>query len=467
MSKSLRDTWSESNCEELVQFDKLFSCNRRLGWGFLAYWLSKRSNPKPSDGIECITNNKANKFCRYTNVTIDFGKVAIRNGIREFSSGFVESHGTSPGKVDPPVPGYKHIPTSSLHPRDIGDCDSWESRPTFFLSNDDPFNLSHFMNEVIMVWSMLVLAGAESSESLLINMDGIRSGGPAGGPPHRIIKPQSPDDHGPFSAYFHSWFEEVKKGTEYGTRRVCFKEAYFQYFPGYPWFWGDWTTDNSCSFRGPSPLYQSFSLHLRSRWIAKYGLDSLPSPPTDVVHIVIELREINRQKRESFPRYIPNHEAMITAIREIPGVKVTVQSFSKIPFKEQVALSHSAGVFISMHGAGTANMFHAAVGKPNCCALIELFPDSSSHFHSIRGFGNLGRHYGMHYYRYDSLDGQTTAQGTVIDVQRLVKIVKQAVSDVQVKPTCLNNATERTVGEFLANFPAPMNRLPPFPRPQR
>lgn len=51
-------------------------------------------------------------------------------------------------------------------------------------------------------------------------------------------------------------------------------------------------------------------------------------------------------------------------------------------------------------GAGTANMFSTAVGHPNCCALVELFPDKKLPFHTIRGFGNLARHYGMHYYRF-------------------------------------------------------------------
>jgi hypothetical protein len=460
MAKGLRDIWSESNCEELIQFDTLFSCDRRLGWGFLSYWLSRRGNYRKTDGVECITSNKANRFCRFTNATVQFSKVNIGGNARQFSPGFVESHGTSSVGQDEPVPGYRHVKTTSLDPSDIGECTTWETRPTFFLSNDDPFNLSHYMNDVMMMWSMLVLAGAVSRDALLVNMDGIRVGGPAGGAPHRIIKPSSPDHHGAFSEYYESWFQEVKKGVDYGTERVCFKELYFQYFPGYSWFWNDWTLDNSCSFRGPSPLYQSFSLHLRSNWISKYGISSLPAPPTDMVHIVIELREVNSHKPESFPRYIQNHQQVVEAIRSIPGVKVTVQSFPKIPFREQVALSHSAGVFISMHGAGTANMFHAAIGKPNCCALIELFPDTSSHFHTIRGFGNLGRHYGMHYYRYDSAEGLTQPQGTKIDIPKLLNLVTRAVKEVQVKPSCLNNATEKTVGQFLTDFPAPLNQRP-------
>lgn len=97
-------------------------------------------------------------------------------------------------------------------------------------------------------------------------------------------------------------------------------------------------------------------------------------------------------------------------------------------------------------GAGTANMFSTAVGHPNCCALIELFPDKKLPFHSIRGFGNLARHYGMHYFRYDSDEGKTsTTAGTTIDIPKLVALVKSAVQSVQEKPSCLNNATADTM----------------------
>ena len=487
MNKQTRDIWSDSNCEELIQFNTLFSCNRRLGWGFFDYWLSQRSKGRKNDGLECITSNKANKFCKFNNGTVDFSKSTVLSASREFSNGFLISHGQHHNE-DPPLPGYKHIETASLNPKDIKDCTVWETRPTFVLSNDDVFNLSHYMNDVIMIWSMLILAGVSGyhllthshtfshtlmlyfyviitilllgQDSLLINMDGIRVGGPAGKPARGLVSAGNPDEHGPFSSYFVSWFNEMKKGVDYQQQRVCFKEIYFQYFPGYPWFWGDWSMDNSCSFRGPSPLYQSFSLHLRTNWIKKFGESSLPSPPTDVVHIVIELREINQHKRESIPRYILNSKELVEAIQLIPNVKVTVQSFSKIPFREQVALSHSAGIFISMHGAGTANMFHSAVGKPNCCALIELFPDTSSHFYTIRGFGNLARHYGMHYHRFQADQGKTTPKGTIVDITKFLDVVNLAIHQVKTKPSCLNNATAETVEEFLPSFASPLTKIP-------
>jgi hypothetical protein len=66
----------------------------------------------------------------------------------------------------------------------------------------------------------------------------------------------------------------------------------------------------------------------------------------------------------------------------------------------QVALSHSAGVFISMHGAGTTHIFHAALGQPNCCALVELFPDTTVELHAAQGYGNLARMLGLHHWRH-------------------------------------------------------------------
>ena len=119
---------------------------------------------------------------------------------------------------------------------------------------------------------------------------------------------------------------------------------------GFPWFWNDWSRENECSYVGPSPLYQSFSLNLRKRWETKYGVESLPRPPTDVVHVVLEVRVLAKKKAQSAGRIISNLRELVSEIEKIPNVRLTVQEFARIPFKKQVALAHSAGVFISMHG---------------------------------------------------------------------------------------------------------------------
>ena len=103
-----------------------------------------------------------------------------------------------------------------------------------------------------------------------------------------------------------------------------------------------------------SPLYQSFNLFLRKKWIDKYGVSSLPPPPIDKIHIVIEVRKINKSKGNSHSsaRYIRNLDELVAALQTIENVIVTAQDFASIPFEKQVALSHSASIFVSMHGAG-------------------------------------------------------------------------------------------------------------------
>ena len=164
----------------------------------------------------------------------------------------------------------------------------------------------------------------------------------------------------------------------------------------------------------------------------------MAAPDTDRVHLVISARAVEAHKsKESSARYVKNMAALLDAVKGIPGVRVTVQDFAKIDFAAQVNLSHSAGVLLSMHGAGVTHIVHSSVGAPNCCALIELFPDHSTGFHTIWGFGNLARHLGLHYYRYEAKDGKTDAGGTAVDVAEVRALVRHAVEAVRIAPSCL------------------------------
>jgi Glycosyltransferase 61 len=162
------------------------------------------------------------------------------------------------------------------------------------------------------------------------------------------------------------------------------------------------------------------------------------------VHVVIELRAIDPKKKSilSQGRHISNVEDLRNALRQVKGIRVTVQDFAKLKFPEQVALSHSAGVFVSMHGAGTTHIFHSALGAPNCCALVELQPDHSLNFQSAQGYANLARLLGMSYYRYEASDGRTGPKGTEIDVERVTSLIKLAVNDVRTQRTCLNDVKD-------------------------
>lgn len=172
MDKMTRDLWTNSKCDEQIVFKKVLTCDERLGWYFFNNWMKQRYNTpsSPNDGIECVTSHKANSFCKLSNVTLDFSKVRIGSDARSFANGFVTTHGHSNTKVIP-SPGYRHSATLSSRAEDIKEmsqCDEWEERPAFVLSNDDPFNLSHYMNDVMMIWSMLVLAGRTGMSSIII-----------------------------------------------------------------------------------------------------------------------------------------------------------------------------------------------------------------------------------------------------------------------------------------------------------
>jgi hypothetical protein len=100
----------------------------------------------------------------------------------------------------------------------------------------------------------------------------------------------------------------------------------------------------------------------------------------------------------------------------LSNVRITAQDFTAPSLREQVALSHSAGVFVfvfaSMHGAGTIHIFHSALGSPDCCAPARRERDTSR-----------------------SKGGCNPVQGAVAIVSR--------------KPTCLGDVRDKREPEYL------------------
>ena len=373
---------------------------------------------------------------------MDFSKMSISGTSRIFDSGFISLYGSKGpeyGRI-PPYPGVRHLGNRMIPSVENKQCDEFESRPTFILSNDDIYNLGHYMNDVMGIWNMFTLANRSPKESLLINIDGVRAGGPAGGGAHRVMEPSKPDHHGPYSEYYYDrWFNQVKKGVEYENKKVCFKELYVFPLPGVPWFWNNWGIVDECSMVSQSPLYQSFNVFLRQNLMDHLGKDILPLPPTDKIHVVIEVRKINPRKGNSHAtsRYIKNLNELISVLTSIPNVKVTAQNFAELNFLQQIQLAHSASIFLSMHGAGTTHIFHAALGAKNCCGFVEMFPDETIDLHTAYGYGNLGRMLGFHHYRYVASRGSTQSDGTVVDVSKIKSMVEDAIDKISTKPTCL------------------------------
>ncbi len=470
LPRNLRLAWDNNKCNELLTVGKLQSCHERWGWGSFDLW---RANTKTvvngpgnaeaveSSRVDCAVDIKTSTFCRSERVVVDFAKLGTSGTSRSFGRGFYTTYGERTGTWPdkPEIPGKRHISPESGRYDEMSSsvCDYVEKRPAFVISNDDIYNLGHYINDVAAVWNMAVLANRDTKKSILINIDGVRRGGPAGGPPHRLMEVSDPDRHGPYLPYYASWFEEVKKGVEYKDGKVCFREIYFQPFPGVPWFWNDWGQINECSVQAPSPLYQSFNQFLRRRWRDAYGSSSLTPLGADnePVHVIIEVRAINKAKRNnhSTARYIRNLKELIAALeKEVENIKVTAQNFAALTFPEQVKLSHTMGILVSMHGAGTTHIFHAAVGSRNCCGLVELFPDKSIEFYTAHGYGNLARMHGFHHDRIVAEQGSTTVKGTTVNIPSIVAAVKRQALLVKQKPTCLHDVKDTTKPVYASDF---------------
>ena len=177
--------------------------------------------------------------------------------MRVFAKGFFTTHGVIHNfKFMFDFFGKFHYEEDRTRSHDyLGKCEVTERRPTFIISHDDIFNLGHHMNNVMNVWQMSVLAGNNTKDSLLINFDGFRENGPAGGDAHRLMSPSDVDSYIPYN-YHESCYQETRKAVQYNDQHVRFNELYVLSNPFFSWFWNDWRKESKCATLSPSPLYQ-------------------------------------------------------------------------------------------------------------------------------------------------------------------------------------------------------------------
>ena len=175
LPKNMQKIWDGSKCNELLKRGKIQSCDERYGWSFLNNW--RKEFVRAVDGyskIDCIEELKSSTFCRMRNVTVDYTKAPVaggtrsfKGGTRSFKPGFVTAYGIakqSSKEFEPKGVSGKLIRAGG--PPKVAQCEVTEKRPTFIMSNDDIFNLGHYMNDIMAVWNMLMLANKGSKESV-------------------------------------------------------------------------------------------------------------------------------------------------------------------------------------------------------------------------------------------------------------------------------------------------------------
>lgn len=321
----------------LLVLGEYLPCSRRWGWGLFDAWnASEQLVISGYSEVLCKVSTSQSALCRFRNSILDFSKV-INGGYRTFREGFLTTFGDiEPGpfsSVNINAVGKKHLTTFDASDTE---CDMTIRKPVFVLSNDDIYNLGHYINDVMAIWSMLTMWGVDPSDAILLNFDGLRDTGPAGGF-HQFMEKEDPDKHGPYAAYYESWFSQLMKASDFKSNRVCFSDLYFMPNPSVAWFWNDWGQVSECTLIASSPLYQSFNAFLLSRWQMKYGRFDPPADPS-IVHVVIEVRSIDAAKQDgnSVARHISNVEDLVRALRRSKGVQVTAQDFAKLLFRDQV-----------------------------------------------------------------------------------------------------------------------------------
>lgn len=416
--------------------------------------------------MNCGKDAKLSVVCSFQNVVVDFGKASIRGSSRSFGQGFVRAYGKlrdPSGLSDMMIPGLVVDESSATGAGTFGGvgtnvlCDEHETRPTFIMSHDDTDNLAHHINDVTMVWAMGILAGRAFNDSLLIHMDGIRRSGPAGGL-HRLMHVATPDSPSTFNDYYLSWFGELKKGIDYRKKKVCFKEIYFQPMPGLSWVWDGWAEVKPCAAKTyavggverpvPSPLFQSFNLHLRRAWENKFG--SLAPPAKDSFHILLISRRAS-SKKGGAGRVVANNDQLATALQALDlsakglTVRVSVVDFATMAFSEQMRLVHTAHLLIGMHGAGINQFFNMPIGEPNCCGLVELFPDKALGYDGILGNQNMAKFLGMSYARYN-VESKSAHAPVVVGVPPVVGVVQGMINVLTAGSgrICLNDVKDST-----------------------
>ena len=249
MKRPDQKLWEISKCAEMIKLGKMQTCEERYGWSYLKQWRSKlihvirpstnmestsstptSTTPYQDSDVKCIEELKTPTFCKMKNVLVDFSRMNTGHSSRSFDPGFLQTYGNLIDSTGRGGRGGK-----SYKPQDVGGkihregkrvehpdtaCNEIETRPTFVMSNDDIFNLGHYMNDVMAVWVASVLASIDTKNAMLLNIDGIRRRGPASTEAHRIMDKESPDSHGPYAGYYDSWFDKQERGVTYNKNEI-------------------------------------------------------------------------------------------------------------------------------------------------------------------------------------------------------------------------------------------------------
>ena len=466
MGNKDRNKWLSLGCPGIVTIGRPYTCNEKYGLGFIDLWKKNSKSifsSSSSSDVTCYSSNKANIVCKFQNIILDFSKIQDKHDTRTFNKGFIQIYGTKNYndtttnnniKIPLVIDGIDII-NSKLNP---DSCHETLNEPIIMMSHDDPYNFGHHLNDVFMVHAMILMSNHNSKESVFFNVDGIRPGGPAGRG-HRTFYGK-PDEPGLFDLYYQKIFKMKKKGAVYmkNATKICAKELMIQPFPGLSFVWENWAAQDSCAISNlkknqPSGIYQTLNLRIRNSITNNQNKDNnnnnndikkLAMPSTEHIQVLLITRKSKDNSMNAKARVFIDVESMVKQLREFEWnghdgnnnkdnkkIKVITQDFGKISFEDQIRLIHSSHIIMGVHGAAMAHGVHMAIGAPNCCAMIELFPPKR--FAEIWGYGNIVRHTGGHYFKVIT----KSYHGIELSPQELKAVFEQAMNQIHKHPSCV------------------------------
>lgn len=388
-------------------------CDVAWGNAFVDMWKARRVDElcelNAASRIECIdsplsaTRPEASRFCVFDNAMMNFKKTRIKtrsDGVtksRVFERGFLSAQCGETGKDNIGLPLY----TPDIEDHHDATCSLTFNETVLAYSHLDSRSLHKTTQDYLNVVLMLRLAGLQSIDASkkvsFLNIDSIRKGGHF-----------SADQPSANFVFYEKTFHRVIKASDLGANsKVCFKRLIMPPRPVINFM----ATEQACSMRGPSSLFQQLNFHMRQ---AGGALPAVPTTPAQGLRIVA-------LEHMSMPA------TFLSSLRQHllgDNVEIVTVNRSTMPHPELTALVQSASILLGSTNDDLATMFHLPLGTPSCCGVVQMTPPGPT-----RGdypWGNTARFLGFRY--VSANEGGPLAMSVV---------VRKMLATMSKKPSCL------------------------------
>jgi hypothetical protein len=225
-------------------------------------------------------------------------------------------------------------------------------------------NLGHTLEDFMNIWLQLLVTGlseeANRSVSVMV-VDQLHNG-----------MGHFADDQSPFYYILQVLFKQVLHASHYEGMTVCADKIVTFSSPRdrYPYVFNGLEFDLECSFRGPSAIYQRWNVLVRTAFDTLY---SVSPPPPGITRVLLLLRggnstrQVHKQANRGFSP--ETRRALITALKGLDGVILSVQDLGELTLKEQMQLVARQQVIIGKKGI----IFHNYTSMCGCFSIYKLY----------------------------------------------------------------------------------------------